>query len=95
MYYFYIIGILFIISYADNLPIKFNPFYAITPQIAADLVKIEAIKEKVMHVPLHAKVLASLRETARLYTTHYSTMIEGNRLSPEEIKEVVEKNEHL
>jgi len=77
------------------MPIKFNPFYHITPQIAADLVKIESVKEKVMHLPLNAKVLLSLRESARLYTTHYSTMIEGNRLSPEEIKQVVENDQHF
>jgi hypothetical protein len=31
--------------------------------------RIEAAKEKVLHLPLTPMVLSSLRETARLYTT--------------------------
>jgi hypothetical protein len=41
----------------------------------------EAAKEGVRHLPITPSVLATLRETARLYSTHYSTMIEGNRLT--------------
>jgi len=57
--------------------------------------RIEAIKERVVRLPLTATVLASLRETARLYTTHYSTMIEGNRLVPEQIAIVLKKDGHF
>ena len=74
------------------MPIKFKPNYTITHKIMKCLMRIESAKEKVFHLPLTATVLSSLRETARLYTTHYSTMIEGNRLDPNQI-EVVLKNE--
>ena len=57
--------------------------------------RIEAAKEAVRHLPITASVLASLRETARLYSTHYSTMIEGNRLTREQVSKVVEKLEHF
>ncbi len=57
--------------------------------------RIEAAKEKVAHLPLTPTVLASLRETARLYTTHYSTMIEGNRLAPDQVEEVVKHKGHF
>ena len=40
-------------------------------------------------------VLKSLRETARLYTTHYSTMIEGNQLEPDQISEVIKHEGHF
>ena len=40
-------------------------------------------------------MLASLRETARLYTTHYSTMIEGNRLEPTQIKSILNHEGHF
>jgi hypothetical protein len=53
--------------------------------------KIEAAKEKILYLPLTPTVLVSLRETAKLYTTHYSTMIEGNRLEPDQIKVILEK----
>lgn len=57
--------------------------------------RIEAAKQKVMLLPLTPIVLSSLRETARLYTTHYSTMIEGNALSPDQVEEVLKHEGHF
>lgn len=48
-----------------------------------------------LHLPLTVSMLSSLRETARLYTTHYSTMIEGNRLEPKQIEEVLSGKSHF
>ena len=59
------------------------------------LLRIEAAKAKASHLPLTPTVLASLRETARLYTTHYSTMIEGNGLSPSQVEEVLKHTGHF
>ena len=73
----------------------FEPKYEITPGIARALMRIEAAREAVRHLPITPAVLASLRETARLHTTHYSTMIEGNRLSEIEIKELIEHKGHF
>jgi Fic family protein len=77
------------------MQIKFNPQYVITPTIAHCLMRIEAVKENILHLPLNVTVLASLRETARLYTTHYSTMIEGNHLTIEQIQAVVKHKGHF
>ena len=77
------------------MPIKFSPRYTITPKVANCLMRIEAAKQKVMHLPLTPSVLSSLRETARLYTTHYSTMIEGNRLNSHQIEEVLKHEGHF
>jgi len=77
------------------MPINFNPTFTITPAIAKHLMRIEALKEKVYLLPVNPSVLASLRETAKLYTTHYSTMIEGNRLGPEEIRKVITLEGHF
>lgn len=77
------------------MPIKFNPVYKISPGTARHLMRIEAAKQKVCLLPVNPGVLASLRETAKLYTTHYSTMIEGNRLRPDEIKEVLTLKGHF
>ena len=57
--------------------------------------RIEAAREKALHLPVTPTVLASLRETAKLYTTHYSTMIEGNRLWPHQIEEVIHQDSHF
>jgi Fic family protein len=74
---------------------QFEPRFSITPKLASALMRIEAAKESVWHLPLTASVLASLRETARLYSTHYSTMIEGNRLTQDQIIRVLEKEQHF
>lgn len=73
----------------------FKPKFQITPQIATSLMRIEAARQAVNYLPITAGVLATLRETARLYSTHYSTMIEGNRLTPDEVNKVIEYNDHF
>ncbi|MEI8054886.1 MAG: Fic family protein [bacterium] len=77
------------------MPIKFEPHYIITPKIANYLMRIEAAKGQIGSLPLTPTVLASLRETARLYTTHYSTMIEGNALSPDQVKKILKHKGHF
>jgi len=77
------------------MPTNFNPVYIINPSIAKNLMRIEAAKHQVCLLPVDPSVLASLRETAKLYTTHYSTMIEGNRLDPDQIKEVLTLKGHF
>ena len=74
---------------------KFEPHYAITNQAASALVRIEAVRQRIEFLPIHPTVLVSLRETAKLYSTHYSTMIEGNRLTQEQVEQVVGKSQHF
>ena len=74
---------------------QFNPIFSITPQILQDLLRIEATKEQIKGLPLTPTVLASLRETSRLVTTHYSTMIEGNQLEIEQIKQVLTQDKQF
>lgn len=67
----------------------FKPKYRITPPIAANLMRIEAAKQAVDDLPITPAVLESLRASARLFSTHYSTQIEGNRLTQEEVSRVI------
>jgi len=69
--------------------------YEITPKIAQCLMRIEAFKAQIVGLPVNPVLLMSLRETARLFTTHYSTMIEGNRLSPDQIDQVLQHQGHF
>ena len=73
----------------------FTPNFAITSKVARALMRIEAAKQAVGHLPITPSVLATLRETARLFSTHYSTVIEGNRLTQEQVSKVIEKQEHF
>ena len=61
----------------------------------SNLLRVEGAKQKILHLPLTPIVLSSLRETARLYTTHYSTMIEGNRLDPAQVEVVLKHQGHF
>src|SRR5579862_2199330 len=74
---------------------RFAPKFSITTKTAGALMRIEAAREAIRHFPITSSVLASLRESARLFSTHYSTMIEGNRLTQEQVSRVVEKEEHF
>ena len=71
------------------MPITFHPNYQITQSILEKLYKIDQIKEQVKDMPLTPHVLAGLKETSRIITTHYSTVIEGNRLTEREVREVL------
>jgi Fic family protein len=73
----------------------FTPNFAITAKVARALMRIEGAKEAVAALPITPAVVATLRETARLFSTHYSTMIEGNRLTQEQVSKVIEKHEHF
>lgn len=67
----------------------FAPVFKITPTATRALMSIEADRQAVAELPIDLTVLASLRESARLVSTHYSTQIEGNRLTQAQVKEAV------
>jgi Fic family protein len=73
----------------------FVPKFTITAKVARCLMRIEAAKQAVQDLPITPSVLATLRETARLFSTHYSTMIEGNRLTQEQVSKVIENKQHF
>jgi Fic family protein len=73
----------------------FAPVFTITPAIARALMRIEAARQAVHSQPVTPRVLARLRETARLFTTHYSTLIEGNRLTQEQVAQVIGAGQHF
>jgi Fic family protein len=57
--------------------------------------RIEAVKHAIEALPITPRVLASLRETARLFSTHYSTLIEGNLLTQEQVALVIRADRHF
>jgi Fic family protein len=74
---------------------RFNPIFTITTAMANGLMRIEAIKQAIQTLPITPRVLANLRETARLVSAHYSTMIEGNRLTQVQVAQVLEEDKHF
>jgi len=74
---------------------KFKPHYTITDTIASALMRIEACQQAVVLLPITPIVLAKLRESSRLQSVHYSTMIEGNRLTKEQIIKVIKQHKTI
>ncbi|PCJ43665.1 MAG: cell filamentation protein Fic [SAR86 cluster bacterium] len=67
----------------------FTPDFQITPALSKALMDIEASRQAVSSLPITVPVLTSLRESARLVSTHYSTQIEGNRLTQAQVEDVI------
>jgi Fic family protein len=68
-----------------------KPIFTINAAIARALMDIEAAKAVVENTTLSPAVEAQLRHQARIRSTHYSTRIEGNKLTLKEAQEVIEK----
>jgi Fic family protein len=67
----------------------FSPTFQITAALTKVLMDIEASRQAVSSLPITVQVLTSLRESARLISTHYSTQIEGNRLTQQQVADVL------
>lgn len=63
-----------------------TPKYTITKEILTDLTKIETVKNSFDDKPLSPVLLSSLHKTAKITQTHYSTQIEGNRLTLKQVE---------
>ncbi|OGQ78136.1 MAG: hypothetical protein A2289_04675 [Deltaproteobacteria bacterium RIFOXYA12_FULL_58_15] len=66
-----------------------KPTYEITPKTAKLLMAIEAAKADVENLVISPAVEAELRRQARLRSTHYSTRIEGNKLTLAEAEKAI------
>lgn len=73
----------------------FNPKFNISNHLAQILMEIQGIKQAISTLPVTPGMLARLRETARLDTVRYSTYIEGNRLTQEQIEQVIHQQAHI
>ena len=71
----------------------FNPKYIITEKILNNLTAITAAREVIEQANLVPKWEAKLRRQALLRNTHSSTAIEGNKLTLEQVKALVEGKE--
>jgi Fic family protein len=70
----------------------FCPHFSITANIAQCLKEIDASKTNIENISFSPALLTSLREASKLLTVHYSTQIEGNILSGQQVKQVIVNN---
>ncbi|MCY4324637.1 MAG: Fic family protein [Betaproteobacteria bacterium] len=68
----------------------FKPNFHISPQLAGILMEIEASRQALAAIDAPAVVLAQLRAAALVDSTHYSTRIEGNLLTRQQVQEVLQ-----
>src|SRR3954463_5088607 len=69
--------------------IPWQPRYTLTPAMARRLMEIEAARAVIEQIPLPPAAVSEMRNRARLRSTHYSTRIEGNRLTLAEAEQVL------
>jgi Fic family protein len=62
--------------------------FTISPRLSQALLLIESLRLQMTGAQISAALLQSLRETALLASTHFSTFIEGNRLTLPEVAAV-------
>lgn len=70
-----------------------RPSFTITNQILTNVAKIEAAREVIENSPLVPAWEEKFRQDAFVRAVHFGTHIEGNDLSLEEAKDVIEGNE--
>ena len=73
-----------------NVKPIWEPQYRVTTDMVRCLMDIEAIRATVGQTAMTTAVEAKLRHQARLHSTHYSTRIEGNRLTLAETEQVIQ-----
>ena len=66
----------------------FKPACSISKATARHLMEIEAVRRELGDFANPPETLASLRESAALNSAHFSTRIEGNRLTLPEVEAV-------
>ena len=68
---------------------SYNPIFRTTPAMIKYLGKIEAAREIVENLEMPLALERELRQEASVKMTHYSTKIEGNRLTLKQTKEML------
>jgi len=67
-----------------------HPRYRLSPAVVRCLLDVETARAVVDHTPVPPGAAEELRRQARLRSTHYSTRIEGNRLTLAKAEAVIE-----
>ena len=65
--------------------------YTFTPSIVCNLQVIERVRERIRLTILPPVIAEQLRQQAHIRSTHYSTRIEGNRLTLKETEQVIQQ----
>lgn len=67
----------------------FSPKFSYTTRIINELTKIERLYGQLISQPLIPSLVLKLTEENQILATHYSTSIEGNPLSPQDVTNII------
>lgn len=73
----------------------FNPKFKYTDNIVSDLGKIERYRTMLDMSRIAPSIETKFREQAKLKMTHFSTKIEGNPLSLEQVNKIIKEKDHI
>lgn len=73
----------------------FKPNYTLSVGALESLARIEKAKKAIGNLRLSPENLKEFQETAKIKSAHYSTVIEGNRLTLEQSTHVLKLNEYF
>lgn len=71
-------------------PPPWRPRFTLSPPLVRSLLAVETARAVVEHTPVPPQAADEMRRRARLRSTHYSTRIEGNRLTLAEAEAVIQ-----
>ncbi|GHU10958.1 cell division protein Fic [Alphaproteobacteria bacterium] len=74
---------------------SFDPKYTITRDILSNLAKIENVRDFFEHNAFSPSLMASLKSTAKIASVHYSTKIEGNKLTHQQVEDAILKRKKI
>lgn len=72
---------------------SYQPQFAITPALLAQVEQIAALRERIQAATVQVSWIPALQKDTRARNTHYSTAIEGNPLTLEQVRAVEEGRE--
>ncbi len=70
-----------------------KPKFKISLRLASILIEIDKMKNEIAVLPITASVLQGLRESSMVQSSHYSTFIEGNRLTQQEVASLLQNGQ--
>lgn len=72
---------------------SYEPAYAITPLLLSRVEQIAAIRERILAATVQVPWIPALQKDSRIRNAHFSTAIEGNPLTLEQVRAVEEGRE--
>lgn len=71
----------------------FNPAYTITPLLLSQVEQVAALRERILTAAVQVPWVPALQKDTRIRNAHFSTAIEGNPLTLEQVRAIEEGRE--